>query len=95
MAGPADLFDPGANTKIGSAYLRRLLDQFGEPALATAAYNAGPNRVRAWLAAFDPARDATRLIDWIELIPFAETRNYVQRVLEAQTIYAHKLAEAP
>jgi soluble lytic murein transglycosylase len=93
-AGPADLFDPGANMKIGSAYLRRLLDQFGSPALAAAAYNAGPNRVRAWLAIDEPAGDQARLIDWIELIPFAETRNYVQRVLESETIYAAKLAEA-
>jgi soluble lytic murein transglycosylase len=93
-AGPADLFDPGANTKIGSAYLQRLLDQFGAPALAAAAYNAGPNRVRAWLAMDDPGGDEAKLLDWIELIPFAETRNYVQRVLEGQTIYAYKLAEA-
>jgi soluble lytic murein transglycosylase len=92
-AGGADLFDPAANTRIGTAYLQRLLGAFPEPAEAVAAYNAGPNRVRAWLAALDPGTDATNLIDWIELIPFNETRNYVQRVLEGQAIYAAKLAK--
>jgi len=92
-AGGADLFDPAANTRIGTAYLQRLLGAFPEPAEAVAAYNAGPNRVRAWLAALDPGTDTTNLIDWIELIPFNETRNYVQRVLEAQAIYAAKLAK--
>jgi len=90
-AGGADLFDPAANTRIGTAYLQHLLGTFPEPAEAVAAYNAGPNRVRAWLAVLDPGTDAALLIDWIELIPFAETRNYVQRVLEGQTIYVTKL----
>jgi len=94
-AGGADLFDPAANTRIGTAYLQRLLGAFPEPAEAVAAYNAGPNRVRAWLAVLDPGADAAALIDWIELIPFAETRNYVQRVLEGETIYATKLAKHP
>ncbi len=94
-AGRADLFDPAANTRIGSAYLQHLLDQFsGEPALAAAAYNAGPNRVRAWLAADSPGpSDPKQLIDWVELIPFAETRNYVQRVLEGEKIFAAKLTQ--
>ncbi len=92
-AGGADLFDPAANTRIGTAYLQRLLDAFPEPAEAVAAYNAGPNRVRAWLAVLDPGTDAANLIDWIELIPFAETRNYVQRVLEGEAIYAARLAK--
>jgi soluble lytic murein transglycosylase len=90
--GAADLFDPAVNTSIGTEYLRRLLGAFAEPAEAVAAYNAGPNRVRAWLAIDDPGTDATKLIDWIELIPFSETRNYVQRVLEGRSIYAAKLA---
>jgi soluble lytic murein transglycosylase len=94
-AGRADLFDPSANTRIGGAYLQRLLDAFPAPAEAVAAYNAGPNRVRAWLAADDPGSDAMALIDWIELIPFGETRNYVQRVMEGQAIYAAKLAKQP
>jgi soluble lytic murein transglycosylase len=94
-AAHADLFDPAANTRVGSAYLQHLLDQFSdEPALAAAAYNAGPNRVRAWLAADSPApADPKQLIDWVELIPFAETRNYVQRVLEGEKIFAAKLRQ--
>jgi len=91
--GNADLFDPAANTRIGTAYLQRLLGAFPEPAEAVAAYNAGPNRVRAWLSTDDPGSDETRVIDWIELIPFGETRNYVQRVLEGEAIYAAKLAK--
>jgi soluble lytic murein transglycosylase len=94
-AGRADLFDPAANTRIGSAYLQHLLDQFSDqPALAAAAYNAGPNRVRAWLAADSPAlTDPKEMIDWLELIPFAETRNYVQRVLEGEKIFAAKITQ--
>jgi soluble lytic murein transglycosylase len=91
--GNADLFDPAANARIGTAYLQRLLGAFPEPTEAVAAYNAGPNRVRAWLGVLDPGTDTSRLIDWIELIPFGETRNYVQRVLEGQTIYAAKLVK--
>jgi soluble lytic murein transglycosylase len=91
VSGGANLFDPAVNTNVGSAYLQRLLGAFPEQAEAVAAYNAGPNRVRAWLAIDDPGSDATKLIDWIELIPFSETRNYVQRVLEGETIYAMKL----
>ena len=69
--------------------MRELLDQFGgSMPLAVAAYNAGPTRVQDWLASNgDPRTDATDMIDWIELIPFGETRNYVQRVIENLVIY--------
>ncbi len=84
---------PGYNMRLGTDYLRGLLDRFGaaEP-LATAAYNAGPARVTEWIATYgDPRGPGADMIDWIELIPFGETRNYVQRVVENTVIYRAKL----
>jgi soluble lytic murein transglycosylase len=88
---PASLTDPAVNMRLGTAYLQDLLSQFGgQVAYAVAAYNAGPHRVHQWLAANGDAAAAGRdaLLDWIEQIPFAETRNYVQRVLENSVVYA-------
>ncbi|MBO89011.1 MAG: lytic murein transglycosylase [Rickettsiales bacterium] len=81
--------DPGYNVKIGRAYLHQMLEEYnGSPVLALAAYNAGPARVNRWRKKFgDPNRSAEHTIDWIESIPFYETRNYVQRVLENFTVY--------
>jgi soluble lytic murein transglycosylase len=82
--------DPDYNARLGGWYLRQQLDQFGGMApLALAAYNAGPARVTQWLQANgDPRRGSEYdMIDWIELIPFSETRNYVQRVMEAMQVY--------
>jgi soluble lytic murein transglycosylase len=57
-----------------------------------AAYNAGPRRVTDWLAAYgDPRHGANDMVDWIELIPVAETRNYVQRVVENTLVYRARL----
>ena len=87
---PASLIlDPDQNMRLGTSYLQSLLDQFGNQLpLAFAAYNAGPGRVQQWLAANgDPRSGQIDMIDWIELIPFNETRNYVQRVIENTTIY--------
>ena len=88
--------DPAANIQLGTAYLRQLLDQFdGCVPLAVAAYNAGPGRVAEWLAANgDPRGSGVEMIDWIEQIPFGETRNYVQRVIENEVIYRAKRGEA-
>jgi soluble lytic murein transglycosylase len=87
----ADLADPNTNMRIGVAYLHRLLDEFdGVQPYALAAYNAGPRRAREWIAANGDAaatNDPDAMIDWIEQIPFAETRNYVQRVLESTEVY--------
>jgi soluble lytic murein transglycosylase len=84
--------DAAHNMRLGAAYLRSMLEQFGGSLpLAFAAYNAGPNRVLEWLAANgDPRVGQLDALDWIELIPFAETRNYVQRVLENLVIYRAK-----
>ena len=86
---PALTGDPHYNMRLGTVYLRGLLDQFDNSLpLAIAAYNAGPNRVQDWLASNgDPRTNGIDMIDWIELIPFGETRNYVQRVIENLVIY--------
>ncbi len=81
--------DPAANMRLGRAYLEKLLQDYGGSAvLALAAYNAGPHRADRWIKAFgDPRRPEVDPVDWIEQIPFNETRNYVQRVLEGQAVY--------
>jgi soluble lytic murein transglycosylase len=81
--------DPAANLRLGRAYLEKLLQDYGGSAvLALAAYNAGPNRADRWIKDFgDPRRPDVDAVDWIEQIPFNETRNYVQRVLEGQVVY--------
>jgi soluble lytic murein transglycosylase len=71
------LDEPSANLEMGAAFLAGLLRQFGEPRLAVAAYNAGPGRVRQWLAGGRP----DDLEAWVELIPFDETRGFVKRVM--------------
>ncbi|MGD0433900.1 MAG: transglycosylase SLT domain-containing protein, partial [Acetobacteraceae bacterium] len=72
-----------------TAYLLEVLEKFDNSVpLAAAAYNAGPNRVAQWLVDNgDPRVGDLSMIDWIEMIPFNETRNYVQRVLENVVIY--------
>ena len=77
------------NLVLGRSYIERLIEDFGGSyALAIASYNAGPGRVRQWLHEFgDPRGQDTSMVDWIELIPFDETRAYVQRVLENLQIY--------
>jgi soluble lytic murein transglycosylase len=80
---------PDYNVQLGQAYLASLLNRFGGSyVLALAAYNAGPGRANQWLNENgDPRRDAVEAIDWIEKIPFSETRNYVQRALENVQVY--------
>ena len=82
------LFEPELNARFGTHYLRTLLDQLADhPVLATAAYNAGPHRVRAWL----PAVGSVDADIWIESVPFYETRDYLQRVLAYTAIYQDRL----
>jgi soluble lytic murein transglycosylase len=83
----SDLFDPARNITLGSRYLGRMRDRFDDhPALAAAAYNAGPSRVEKWL----PTRSMDADI-WTAIIPFRETRTYVRRVLAYRVIYDHRL----
>ena len=87
--------NPDYNVRLGSHYLKTLLKRYDdEAALAVAAYNAGPTRVDEWVRLHgDPRRrDRYHLVDWVELIPFDETRNYVQRVLEGRNMYRRRLA---
>jgi soluble lytic murein transglycosylase len=81
--------DGSYNLTLGRAYIEKLLDDFGGSyALAIAAYNAGPGRIRQWLHDYgDPRGKDINMVDWIEAIPFTETRLYVQRVLESVQIY--------
>ena len=89
--------DPEYNIKLGSYYFNSLLDQYnGIYPFAIAAYNAGPNRVKTWRRINgDPSKQQLSYIDWIELIRFKETRNYVQRVLENVNVYKYMLNQKP
>ncbi len=88
--------DPGYNVKLGIAYLASLLEQYGGSyVLSLAAYNAGPNNVAAWIRKFgDPRKGGVDIVDWIESIPFGETRNYVQRILEGLQTYRAQFGDA-
>ncbi len=80
--------DPAFNVMLGRAYLHRMIEEMGGVPAALAAYNAGPSRAKRWVRSNgDPRVDEDALVDWIELIPFDETRNYVQRVLEGEFVY--------
>lgn len=81
--------DPDYNVLLGSTYLTGLIDQWGGSyPLAVASYNAGPGNVRRWVNSNgDPRMAGVDMVEWIEQIPFTETRNYVQRVLENAVVY--------
>ena len=81
--------DSNYNVKLGTYYINSLLDDYdGVYPFAIAAYNAGPNRVKLWIKKYgDPNRKEISFVDWIELIRFEETRNYVQRVIENINVY--------
>lgn len=79
--------DPVWNVTLGSGFIERLRSAYGGSApLAVAAYNAGPGNVRRFIAQNGDPRNGD-ILDWIESIPFSETRNYVQRVLENAVVY--------
>jgi len=86
--------DPDYNAILGSTYLASLIDQYkGSYVMALAAYNAGTPRVRRWVRSNgDPRKSDVDPINWIELIEFSETRNYVMRVLEGLQVFRHRLA---
>ncbi len=89
FAGTSDLLDPEENIHLGSAFLADLVKRQGSVALAAAAYNAGPGRVKQWRP---PSRMAADV--WVESIPFDETRRYVRSVLTYATIYAWRLQQS-
>lgn len=85
--------DPAYNVRLGAGYLAKLVAEFGPAvALVAAGYNAGPGRPRAWIQQFgDPRRPEVDVVDWVETIPFAETRTYVMRVSESVVLYRARL----
>ncbi|MGM0421476.1 MAG: lytic transglycosylase domain-containing protein [Pseudomonadota bacterium] len=87
--------DPKYNTVLGTAYIEDLLKRYdGNLILATAAYNAGPGRVNGWIRELGDPRDPDiDILDWIETLPVYETRNYIQRVMEATRVYSELLRE--
>jgi soluble lytic murein transglycosylase len=89
--------DAAFNAKLGAAHLGDLLTQEkGCPILVFAAYNAGGGRVKQWISAYgDPRSPNVDPVDWVERIPFAETRNYVQRVMENLNVYKASFGELP
>ncbi len=89
--------DPEYNIKLGTYYFNSLLNEYGETyPFAIAAYNAGPKRVRYWRKINgDPKKGSIDFVNWIELIKFKETRNYVQRVLENASVYRYMLNGKP
>lgn len=91
------LDDPIYNLTIGSAHLSHLFRRFnGSRVMTFAAYNAGASRVDEWVERYgDPRSGDVDPVDWIEQIPFAETRNYVQRVLENTQVYRARLTAQP
>jgi soluble lytic murein transglycosylase len=87
------LDDPSYNMRLGGYYLGHLISDFGGSyVLATAAYNAGPGRPSDWATyCGDPRASGVDPVDFIECIPFSETRNYVMRVMEAAEVYRARL----
>ncbi|MGI9482477.1 MAG: lytic transglycosylase domain-containing protein [Hyphomicrobiales bacterium] len=85
--------DPAFNVQLGSAFLYRLVREWrGSYIMATAAYNAGGARVLKWNASVgDPRKGEISALDWVELIPFSETRNYVKRVMRNVQIYRRQM----
>lgn len=88
--------DPAYNARLGQAHLGELMEDWrGSYILAFAAYNAGGGNVKKWIDAYgDPRNPGVDPVDWVERIPFTETRNYVQRVTENLQVYRNRLAEA-
>ena len=87
--------DAGYNATLGASYLSEQLDNFDDSYILTfAAYNAGPRRVDEWIERFgDPrGKPLNEVIDWVEQIPFKETRSYIQRILENYQVYKTRIS---
>lgn len=89
--------DANLNARLGAEYLAELVEEFGSATILVAAgYNAGPGRPRRWVEELgDPRSDSVDAIDWIEAVPFAETRNYIMRVMESVYVYRARLSGGP
>jgi len=88
----SDLLRAETNIRLGVGYLKKVFDRYnGHPVLATAAYNAGPHRVKRWL----PEHGSVAADVWIEKVPFKETRKYLKRVLTYTVIYEQRLGRKP
>ncbi len=86
--GRSSLLGSNTNIRLGTGYLERMLNKLdSQQVLATAAYNAGPNRVEKWL----PKQNEMNAVRWIETIPFTETREYVSNILAYMAIYEHRM----
>ncbi|VAW54077.1 Soluble lytic murein transglycosylase precursor, partial [hydrothermal vent metagenome] len=86
--GRNSLLGSNTNIRLGTSYLERMLSKLNsQQVLATAAYNAGPHRVKKWL----PIHNKMTAAQWIETIPFSETREYVSHVLAYTAIYQHRM----
>lgn len=94
---PGQLDDPDYNMRLGSTYLGQMIRQFGGSyPMAIAAYNAGPGRPAQWVSfCGDPRGGQADPVDFIECIPFRETRNYVMRVMEGMQVYRARLSQGP
>lgn len=87
--------DPGYNATLGTAFLGQQLDRYdGSYVLTFAGYNAGPRRADQWVKRYgDPrGKDIDTVVDWIERIPYAETRSYIQRVMENYEVYKMRIS---
>lgn len=89
--------DPDHNARLGAAYLSQMAGRFdGNVSMIAAAYNAGPSRPDRWMATYgDPRKGQIDIVDWVEMVPFRETQNYVMRVTESLPIYRARLGEDP
>ena len=89
--------DADYNARLGATYLSQMAGLFdGNVVMMSAAYNAGPTRPRRWMATYgDPRKGEIDIVDWVEMIPFRETQNYVMRVTESLPVYRARLGKDP
>ncbi|MGC1495286.1 MAG: lytic transglycosylase domain-containing protein [Sulfitobacter sp.] len=89
--------DPDYNARLGAEYLSQMAGRFdGNVVMMSAAYNAGPSRPTRWMNTYgDPRKGDIDIVDWVEMIPFRETQNYVMRVTESLPVYRARLGKDP
>ena len=87
--------DPAFNARLGTTYLAELIEEFGPNLpLVAGGYNAGPGRSHRWMKRYgDPRSSKVDVVDWIEHVPFRETRNYIMRVTESYVVYKQRLSD--